>query len=81
MKNYPKKLKKPQKFDEMIKLATVMSEGFSHVRVDLYNVDNKIYFGEMTFTSTGGYRLIEPEKYNYKLGELWDINTIKKNNE
>lgn len=57
----------------MLELAEVLSQDFSHVRVDLYNVDGKIYFGEMTFTSTGGYRLIYPEKYNYMLGNLWKL--------
>lgn len=66
-------IERPNNLEKMIKIATELSKGFSHVRVDLYNVDGKIYFGEMTFTSTGGYRLIEPEKYDYKLGELWDL--------
>lgn len=64
---------KPENFDEMIEIATKLSKGFPHVRVDLYSVDNKIYFGEMTFTSTGGYRLISPKEYDYSLGDLWDL--------
>lgn len=71
--NSPYQTRKPANFDEMIKLAEILSQDFSHVRVDLYNVDGQIYFGEMTFTSTGGYRLIEPEQYNYLLGSLWDL--------
>ncbi len=38
-----------------------------------YDVDNKIYFGEMTFTSASGYRLPVPKKYNHMLGNLWNI--------
>lgn len=76
-KNYPESLPKPKNFDEMVEIAEILSQGFSHVRVDLYNVDNKIYFGEMTFTSGGGYSLIYPEEYNYRLGDLWDL---KQNN-
>lgn len=73
MQNTPYELSRPQNFEKMIDIAKNLSRGFSHVRVDLYNVNGKIYFGEMTFTSTGGYRLISPEKYNYELGKLWDI--------
>ena len=40
--------------NEMLEIATILSEGFPQVRVDLYNVDNQIYFGEMTFSSNGG---------------------------
>lgn len=69
----PYNVDKPQNFEEMKKIAGILSEGFSHVRVDLYNVDGKIYFGEMTFTSSGGYSLVVPEEYNYKLGELWNL--------
>ena len=57
----------------MINIVEILAEGFSHVRVDLYNVDGKIYFGEMTFTSGGGYRLIHPEEYNYIIGDLWEL--------
>src|SRR5699024_9307343 len=75
--NTPYKVKKPENFDTMIEIAKKLSKDFSHVRVDLYNVDGKIYFGEMTFTSSGGYHLIIPEEYNYKLGELWKIESEK----
>lgn len=81
LQNYYSEITKPNNFDQMLKIATILSKDFSHVRVDLYNVNNKIFFGEMTFTSTGGYRLIEPEEYNYRLGELWDISAIQQNNE
>lgn len=57
----------------MIEIVGTLSEGFFHVRVDLYNVDGKIYFVKMIFTSSDGYHLISPEKYNYLLGDLWDI--------
>lgn len=71
--NTPFSLPKPDNFEKMIDIATKLSKEFSHVRVDLYNLDGEIYFGEMTFTSSGGHRLITPEKYNHMLGDLWDI--------
>lgn len=64
-------LGKPKNFDQMVELATILSTGFSHVRVDLYNVDGTIYFGEMTFTNGKGYELIYPHNANEMLGELW----------
>ncbi|MGR5879865.1 ATP-grasp fold amidoligase family protein [Bacillus pacificus] len=43
------KLNKPKNFDEMLKIASKLSEDFPHVRVDLYNIDGEILFGELTF--------------------------------
>ena len=68
---YPEPLDKPKKFEKMIEIATVLSQGFSHVRVDLYNVDGKIYFGEMTFTNGSGMDPIVPQQYDKMLGDLW----------
>ena len=66
-------VEKPKNFDEMIEIAKKLSEGFSHVRIDLYNVDGKIYFGEMTFTNGSGFETIHPESADLMLGNLWDI--------
>ncbi len=64
---------KPKNFDKMVELATSLCQGFSHVRVDLYNVDGTIYFGEMTFTNGCGFDRIVPDEYDFTLGELWNI--------
>lgn len=63
---------KPANFEKMIKIATILCEGFSHVRVDLYNVDGEIYFGEMTFTNGSGLDPIVPDEYDEELGAYWD---------
>ena len=63
---------KPDNFDEMLRLVRILCKGFGQVRVDLYNVDGKIYFGEMTFTNGKGYELIYPKQYNDYLGQLWN---------
>lgn len=47
-------LPKPHNLDEMISIAEDLSKGFPEVRVDLYDVNGKIYFGEMTFAPTAG---------------------------
>ena len=70
--NSKKKLEKPKNYDKMINIAAKLSKDFPHVRVDLYNVDGKIYFGEMTFTNGKGYETINPEKYDKQLGDLWE---------
>lgn len=62
---------KPINFDKMIELVTILCKGFQHVRIDLYNVEGKIYFGEMTFTSGAGFEKITPKEFDKHLGELW----------
>ncbi|MCL2115029.1 MAG: hypothetical protein FWH29_02275 [Methanobrevibacter sp.] len=61
---------KPKTFDKMLELAKILSEGFCYVRVDFYSVDDKIYFGEMTFTPGSGTTVISPEEFHRKLGDL-----------
>lgn len=46
---------KPKNFEKMLECASILSKGHKEVRVDLYNIEGNIYFGEMTFTSRGGY--------------------------
>lgn len=64
---------KPKNYDLMIELATILSEGFQHVRVDFYNVGGQIYFGEMTFTNGSGLDPIIPDEYDKILGSYWNI--------
>ena len=61
----------PVNYDEMKKIASELCKGFGHVRVDLYSAGEKVYFGEMTFTTARGLGKIEPDEWDYKLGELW----------
>lgn len=61
--------KKPERFDEMLRIAEQLSTGFPHVRVDLYNINGKIYFGELTFFHFSGNVPFEPAEWDYKIGE------------
>lgn len=61
--------KKPERFDEMIRIAEQLSTGYPHVRVDLYNINGKVYFGELTFFHFSGNVPFEPEEWDYKIGE------------
>ena len=64
-----RKLEKPANFEEMKMIAAKLSKGIPQVRVDLYNVNGKIYFGEMTFTHHGGIRPFHPQKWDYVFGD------------
>ena len=57
-----KNVPRPENLEEMIKIAEKIAQGFLQVRVDLYNVKGKIYFGEMTFFACSGmYHWFTPE--------------------
>lgn len=74
---YKDPIPRPKNFDKMIEVAKLLSKGFRHVRIDLYNVNGKIYFGEITFTNGSGLDRIVPEEYDMVLGNLWDIDDKK----
>lgn len=61
---------KPVNFDKMIDLAEQISNGMRHVRVDLYNINGKIYFGELTFFHWSGIVPFEPFEWDVKFGEF-----------
>lgn len=64
---------KPENLEEMLTLAAELSVGFGFVRVDLYNVKGRVYFGELTFTPAGGVIKYDPECWDLKLGKKWDL--------
>lgn len=63
----------PKNLEKMTKLAEILSKDFKHVRVDFYNIDGKIYFGELTFTSYAGYFNFNPPEWDLKLGKLLNL--------
>ena len=64
---------KPNNLEEMLKIAEILSEGFPFVRVDLYNLSGKIYFGELTFYPWSGYVQFMPDDWDYKFGEDFQL--------
>ena len=66
-------VEKPNNLDDLIKVAELLAQDFPFVRVDLYNVNEKIYFGELTWIPMGGICLIKPEKYDYILGDWLEL--------
>mgnify|MGYP004724921933 CR=1 FL=1 len=63
----------PENLDKMFELAEILAKDFSLVRVDFYNVDGKIYFGEMTFTSCSGVDKFIPSSYNRVWGDMLEL--------
>ncbi len=61
---------KPLNYEEMIKIAELLSKPFPFVRVDLYNIEGNILFGELTFFHAGGCNIIEPQQFSLILGNL-----------
>ena len=60
---------KPQNFELMKELAKKLSNGVPHLRVDFYEADGKIYFGELTFYHWSGMVPFDPPKWDRKLGD------------
>lgn len=61
---------KPVTFEKMKELALILAEGIPHVRVDFYEVNGKIYFGEMTFFDMGGFLKLHPDSWDQEWGDL-----------
>lgn len=73
--NSSHQIQRPQNYNEMLEIAKKLSAGFPQVRVDLYNVNGKIYFGEMTFFHFAGFVPFEPDEWDLKFGQM--LNTSK----
>ena len=57
----------------MLKVAEILSSGFPFVRVDLYYINGKVYFGEMTFYPWSGYVRFRPEVFDFELGKQFSL--------
>ena len=66
-------IERPQEFEQMKEYAEILSKGFPFVRVDLYQANNKVYFGELTFYPAGGYGQFTPDSYDFLLGDCFDV--------
>lgn len=67
--NSNKIIEKPKSFEKMIMLAEKISKGIPQVRVDFYDIDGQIYFGEVTFFHWSGLKKFEPPEWDQKFGE------------
>lgn len=74
--NSKRLLEKPKNFEQMLDIARKLSAGIPHVRIDLYNCNGNIYFGEMTFFHNSGMVPFEPLEWDFKLGGLLKLPKI-----
>lgn len=65
---------RPDQLPELLEICRKLSRGFSYVRVDLYCVDGRIYFGELTFTPGNGMVHFDPVESDFFFGEPLDVN-------
>ncbi len=63
-------VERPQTLEEMIRLAEIFAKDFIYVRVDFYEVNNHIYFGELTFHPASGMGKFEPQIWDFTFGEM-----------
>lgn len=63
----------PPEYGEIIRIAEILSEPFPYVRVDFYSINEKLYVGELTFYSGGGFSKIYPSEWDHVFGEELDI--------
>lgn len=70
---YSFELPKPANYSKMIDYATKLSEGFPQVRVDFYEIDDKLVFGELTFSSNGSVQSNYKDEYIKSLGKQLDL--------
>jgi hypothetical protein len=66
---YLESMQKPVNLELMLHLSEKLSASKTHVRVDLYNINDKLYFGELTFCDGGGFNDYEPPEWNKTFGD------------
>lgn len=67
---------KPVNFDLMKELASKLSKGIPHVRVDLYEINGKVYFGELTFYHFSGMVPFNPPQWDRIFGDWIDLSKV-----
>jgi len=78
-KQYPGKVARPNNYEDMVRVAECLSRGFDFIRVDLYNVGGRIYFGELTCYPAGGIVKFIPRDYDFIFGANWQQDRFFKN--
>lgn len=66
---------KPQNYNLMVDLAEKLAVDFPHVRVDFYNIDGMIVFGELTFFNASGYVQFDPDEFDFIMGQQFEVPT------
>ena len=76
-KRHSPEFEKPSQFEKMKELAAMLSQDMPFIRVDFYEVEGKLYFGEFTFYDWGGMRAFKDYAQDLKLGKLINLNISK----
>ena len=76
VKNGKTPVSKPKNLIEQIRIATELSKNIPFLRVDLYEVNDKVYFGELTFFPASGLGKFTPKEWDIKLGDLIDLKQV-----
>ena len=66
-------IEEPAILDNMLKVSSILANSFPHVRVDFYNIKDKLLFGELTFYTAAGLGRFEPVEWDYKFAELLEL--------
>lgn len=64
---------KPENLDKMLTVAACLSADFPFARIDLYSLEGKIYFGEITFYPWSGYMVCNPDSFDFELGKHFEL--------
>ena len=67
---------RPDNLKHMVLIAETLSQGYPHIRVDLYNVNGHIFIGELTYTPESGFVEWKPRSLDFKYGRLMDLRNI-----
>ena len=67
----------PKNYYKMVEYAEILSKSFPHVRVDFYNIDGTIIFGELTFFMASGYLSFNPDSFDYEMGQQFVLPNCK----
>ena len=81
-KEYPfakKGKSRPRNYDKMLKFAALLAEDEPFIRVDFYEIEDKVYFGEMTFYPTSGFGGFQPAFYDEEIGNMIKLPSIDLN--
>ena len=76
--NSGKVINKPRNFSKMIEIAEVITRGIPQARIDFYEVDSKLYVGEVTMFHWGGFKKFEPDCWDEIFGDWIDLGCLRK---
>lgn len=71
--NSTSSIERPKQLEQMLELSRILSKDIPFLRTDFYIIDDRIYFGELTFFPASGMSKFEPEEWDYIFGQWLDL--------